>query len=368
MISTCDSWTAAVDTRKDFQYGDIFSLKDEFIERLKPADIQALKHLAVIYDSARRKKPHAAPLRFTVGLRSNSRIQHVSASARRALKALMQYHHAYRSAFPDPTETEPLAVILEYLVDRDRQWDVMVMVNEYGMPIAAASGQLLQVKMAGSIRRILWNEHTWVEPQARGSGCGAAIFRALEDRFLPSLTVIEIDNPFFVGSSTAHNRAPSTDVACAMQQHHTAGASIRRLHFWSRLGFEMVSVPNRRKVAVPFPYTQISMDPTSGQRPCESLFIACRVLAPELRTMLQTSDMTNLYHAMQASVDPAYEEFPSFQSTMKHIRRVAKQVSLLSIISEQSINALAANILEKTPYLLPAKQVDQPRGRYGLAA
>jgi hypothetical protein len=274
----------------------------------------------------------------------------------------MQYDNAYRRAFRDVSKTEPLSRIFEYLTDPARQWDAMVMVDEGGLPIAAASGQLLKVPMGGAPRRVLWNEHTWVDPQARRDGRGAKIYRALEDRFLPALVLIEIDNPFGMPTCAA------SESMCAPLDQAGLTASLGRVKFWSHLGFEMVSVKTRSGAAIPFPYTQISLNAAAGQRPCEGLFIACRVLAPELRGLLRKEDFERLYYSTQSTIDPACNEYPSYQATLKHIRKVQKSVMFAPITSEVAVNALAANVVEKVPYLLSKEQVDQPGGLDAIAA
>jgi hypothetical protein len=247
MAMICGNYALAVETQKGFKYGDIFSFKDEYITALDSADVEAVRQLIRLYDLASSRKDVRAHRPCIAPASTQARFRRISAKAQRATLALMQYNNAYRRAFPDVSGTEPLSRIFEYLIDPARQWDAMVMVNEGGLPIAAASGQLLEVSMGGALRRVLWNEHTWIEPQARRDGRGATIYRALEDRFLPSLVLIEIDNPFGMPTCDA------SETMCAPLDQDGLAASLGRMKFWSRLGFEMVSVKARCGTAIPFP-------------------------------------------------------------------------------------------------------------------
>ena len=101
------------------------------------------------------------------------------------------------------------------------------------------------------------------------------------------------------------------------------------------------------------------MDPASGQRPCETVFVAIKVLDSTL-AKLSAADFARIHHQTQAAIDPNCASYPSYKKTQQHLRDVLPDVTLVSLTSDDAMKALEANVKAKAPYMLSSHEQDKP--------
>lgn len=316
-------------------------------------------------------------------LHGGEKIEPLSSDAKKAFEALAAWFVAYRSSFPDPSETEPLSNHLDYLRatrDGDMKWGICINADSVtGAVKSAFSGQVLdaQVTRNGNSESITfaWGEHIFADKSLRGRGLGRQTLEAFESLMKQNFgkldtVVIEVDNAFgildrkdpanaayFDHNNLEKQRALWTDP----DGQNMAMNPFERIKAWDKLGFQLIAVEradlSQGYNTVAFPYNQVPLD--KGAEPCETIFLAVRIGDPAIREKIEQGkitvrDFNAMYAAMQETVTEEYKSDPAFRASQTEISRLVgaedARVKLVSFLSDnkRTLNPVALDIMART--------------------
>lgn len=316
-------------------------------------------------------------------LHGGEKIEGLSPDAKIAFEALATWFVAYRSSFPDPSETEPLSNHLDYLRatrDGDMRWGICVNTDPVNGAVKSAfSGQVLDATVIrDGIENTItfaWGEHIFAEKSLRGQGLGRQTLEGFEAEMTKKFgkldpIVIEVDNGFgvldrkdpenaayFDHSNIAQQRALWTDP----DGQNMAMNPFERLVRWDKLGFQLIAVDRGDLKlgdnTVAFPYNQVPLD--KGAEPCETIILAIRISDPTVRANIEQGKMTAkdfnaMYAAMQETVTEGFREDPAFRASQAEIKKLVggedAKVKLVSFLTpdKSSLNPEALEIMERT--------------------
>lgn len=233
---------------------------------------------------------------------------------------LVDFYCGYLRPFPDVTETEPLQSLMGYIKDLPT-WDVLMAQDKTtGRVIGACSGQIVDVPCARGEFKIAWNEHTWVDKDARQSKIGSTLassFTARATREGAIGVVIETDNPYLITKDErGFNHGDKTERAKFWTEE--LGQSMdpfNRFQFWGKQGFGVVVGEDGK---TPAPYEQISMD-LGKIDSCKTINLAFQPTSLEYQEQLPKDMYKAALLALQETIDENARFYPDLVRTMRQI-------------------------------------------------
>jgi hypothetical protein len=244
----------------------------------------------------------------------------LSPEAKPIVVTLVDFYCGYLRPFPDITETEPLQSLMGYLKDLPT-WDVLMAQDKTtGKVIGACSGQIVDVACSSGDFKIAWNEHTWVDKDARQSRIGSTLASEFTERAKLEGAVgvvIETDNPYLI---TKDERGFNHENQSERSKFWTdeLGQSMdpfNRFQFWGKQGFGVVVGADGK---TPAPYEQISMD-LGNVDSCKTINLAFQPASLEYRESLSKEMYKAAIVALQETIDENARFYPDLVRTLQQI-------------------------------------------------
>jgi hypothetical protein len=248
----------------------------------------------------------------------------LSEDTQKALTSLVNFYLGYLRAFPLKSETEPLANLVNYMTDPEKNWTAIMAISEDGKILGACSGEIIDVTISTGSVKIAMNEHAWVDASFRRQGIGQFISRKFDEhaKSFDAIGVFaEVENPYCL---TTDEQGLSQENERERRKYWTdpppegRGWPIdpfRRLAFWGHDGYRLVC---SGEPPVPIPYVQVSME--LGEVGC------CDVVIPvfkAFKTEYQMGFSKELYRALvlafQKTIDPEAPFYPELVRTLREI-------------------------------------------------
>jgi hypothetical protein len=247
-----------------------------------------------------------------------------SEDTQKALTSLINFYLGYLRAFPLKSETEPLANLINYLTDPEKNWTAIMALSDDGKILGACSGEIIDVTTSTGTVKIAMNEHAWVDASFRRQGIGQFISRKFDEhaKAFDAIGVFaEVESPYCL---TTDERGLTQENERERRKYWTdpppegRGWPIdpfRRLAFWGHDGYQLIC---SGEPPVSIPYVQVSME--LGEVGC------CDVVIPVFKAFKSEYQMAfskELYRALviafQKTIDPEAPFYPELVRTLREI-------------------------------------------------
>jgi hypothetical protein len=244
----------------------------------------------------------------------------LSPASKPVIATLVDFYCGYLRPFPDVTETEPLQSLMGYLKDLPT-WDVLMAQDKAtGKVIGACSGQIVDVPCDGGNFKIAWNEHTWVDKDARKSAIGSTLASSFTKRAQQEGAigvVIETDNPYLITKDDRGFNHQNRDERGRFWTEELGQSMdpFNRFQFWGKQGFGVVVGEDGK---TPAPYEQISMD-LGKIDSCKTINLAFHPTSPEYRESLPKDMYKAAIVALQETIDENARFYPDLVRTLQQI-------------------------------------------------
>lgn len=244
----------------------------------------------------------------------------LSPEAKPIVATLVDFYCGYLRPFPDITETEPLQSLMGYLKDLPT-WDVLMAQDKTtGKVIGACSGQIVDVPCASGDFKIAWNEHTWVDKDARQARIGSTLaskFTAYAKLEGAIGVVIETDNPYLITNDERgfNHKNQSERSKFWTDELGQSMDPFNRFQFWGKQGFGVVVGADGK---TPAPYEQISMD-LGKVDSCKTINLAFQPASFEYRESLPKEMYKAAIVALQETIDENARFYPDLVRTLRQI-------------------------------------------------
>lgn len=264
----------------------------------------------------------------------------MTASSKPIVATLVDFYCGYLRPFPDVTETEPLQSLVGYLKNLPT-WDVLMAQDKNTEKvIGACSGQIVDVLYATDNFKIAWNEHTWVDKDARQSKIGSTLansFTQHATREGAIGVVIETDNPYLITKDERGFQRDKEERAKFWTDE--LGQSMdpfNRFQFWGKQGFGVVVGQDGK---TPAPYEQISMD-LGKIDSCKTINLAFQPTSHEYQEQLPKGMYKAALLALQETIDENARFYPDLVRTMQQIDALPGEALRFVPLNQHNIDAV----------------------------
>lgn len=267
----------------------------------------------------------------------------LSVEAQAGFKMFAAFYTRYLSSFVNEGETEPASSLWGYL--RELKWDIVMLCDKNDFrPVAAASGQVMQVSEFGSdSSKIAWRENVWSINEVRRFGLGHAAanqFNQLfNSKYGADATFGEVENPYRklfaevnAQNPAAFDRSPEGVEARREVWIKKFGEDIDpfdRTDFHTKNMHQLACYIGKDGKLRPVPYCQISMDPEAAQEYVTSLSFFLTPLSDRMKEdfaqgRVKVSHMAALHRTSQATITEHFREHPEFRRIQHELRDIVK--------------------------------------------
>lgn len=265
----------------------------------------------------------------------------MTASSKPIVATLVDFYCGYLRPFPDVTETEPLQSLMGYLKNLST-WDVfMAQDRNTGKVIGACSGQIVGVNCATGNFKIAWNEHTWVDKDARQSQIGSTLAKSFTQHATQQGAigvVIETDNPYLITKDERGFNHKDKEKRAKFWTDELGQSMdpFNRFQFWGKQGFGVVVGQDGK---TPAPYEQISMD-LGKIDSCKTINLAFQPILHEYQEQLPKDMYKAALLALQETIDENARFYPDLVRTMQQIDALPGETLRFVPLNKDNIDAV----------------------------
>lgn len=244
--------------------------------------------------------------------------------SQRIIGQFIDFYCGYLRAFPNPSETEPVANLFNYLTDPKKNWTAIMAVNDQGKVIASCSGEIITAKSDTEEMLVAMNEHTWVDSTYRGQNLGGSISEKFSQHCQKLGAVgemIEVEIPFLL---TKDPRAFSMEDPKARAKFWTSPEPeglgwpidpFSRMSFWGKLGFGVLCGGDPPS---PIPYVGISME-LGKVECCDVLSFCFKPYGDDFNPVISKTLYKSMLVAFQETIDPNATLYPELVRVLKEV-------------------------------------------------